>query len=290
MKRTTLALLMLAFLASLASAQKKVDERLPAETDGLVRISNLAGSVRVSGWDKDEISVTGTIASNVERLEFSSESGLATVKVVMRSGAWSAKDSEIEVRLPAGSSLDIETASAKVDVEGVKGKMRLVSVSGAIRVEGPLAAFIARSTSGSVDIAAGGANGRAQTISGNISIVSPGGDLSAESVSGNIAVRGGRVDSAALETTSGGIRFDADLGKGGRLDAKNMSGSVDLTLNPGIAADFELSTFSGKIDNGFRPDSGDSGGQAKSLSFSTGKDARVKAESFSGNVRVSKRD
>lgn len=289
MKKLARALLVLAAVAAQAAAQKKIDERLPADSDGLVRILNVSGSVEVEGWERGEIHVAGSLASNVERLDFSSEGGLATIDVVMKKGAWSAKDTDLLIRLPVGSSLDIETVSASVDVEGVRGKMRLTTVSGSIRARDGPSAFIAKSTSGSIEIESPGAGGKAQTISGGISLRGPGGDLSAESVSGAILVKGGSLDSATLTTTAGKIRFDADLAKGGRLELSSMSGSIELSLPGDIAASFDLSTFSGRIDSEFGPDAQRGEAPGRKLSFSTGKDARIRAESFSGRVSLQKR-
>jgi hypothetical protein len=43
------------------------------------------------------------------------------------------------------------------------------------------------------------------------------------------------------------------LAKGSRLAAKTTSGSVDLQLPADVAAEFEVSTFSGEIVNDFGP-------------------------------------
>jgi hypothetical protein len=289
-KKIAWALLAAALLAGTAAAQKKIDESKPAQRDGLVRISNIAGSIKVIGWDRDEISLTGTLASNIERVDFSSEGGLATVDVVIRTNSWSAKSTEIELRLPAGSSLDVDSVSAGIETSGVTGKMRLSTVSGNIKAYDGPSAYIIESTSGTVELRAKGGGGRIRTISGNISVKDPGGDLRAESVSGNIAVKGGRLDGGSFETTSGRIKLDVDLGKGARLESTSMSGSIELVFPSDVSASFELSTFSGRIENGFKSADGfqaDFG--AKSLSFSTGKDARVTAQSFSGKLSLSQR-
>jgi DUF4097 and DUF4098 domain-containing protein YvlB len=290
MRKLACALCVMAIAAGSAAAQKKIDDKLPAQADGLVRISNLAGSVRISGWERDEISLSGNLPSNVERVDFSSEGGLATISVVLRRNSWSSKSTEIEIRLPFKSSLDIETVSADIAVADVRGKMRLSSVSGSIRVEGGVAAFIANSTSGAIDIEANGGGGRARTISGYINLRDPGGEVRAESVSGAIAIRGGKLENATIETTAGKIKLDTDLAKGARVDATTMSGSIELVFPADLSAAFELSSFSGKIESDFKSGSDSSADfSSGSLSFSTGNDARVVAECFSGKISLKRR-
>ncbi len=94
-----------------------------------------------------------------------------------------------------------------------------------------------------------------------------------------------------VQTTSGDIRFDAGMAAGGRLDAKTVSGTVDLRLPTATAADFDVTTFSGNITNEFGPQARQSSeyGPGKELSFSTGAGARVVVKSFSGDVRLRKR-
>jgi DUF4097 and DUF4098 domain-containing protein YvlB len=289
-KKIACAALALALLAASAAAQKRIDEKRPAEAGVLLRISNTAGSVKVSGWDRDEIGLSGVLGSNVDRVDFSSEGGLATISVVIKRNSWSSRGTDLEVSVPSGSALDVETVSADVEVKDVKGKMRLATVSGSIRATGGPAAFIATSTSGSIVIYAEGSGGRAQSISGDIGIRNPGGDVHAVTVSGDISLKGGRIDSASLETTSGRIRLDTDLTKGAQVDAKSMSGPIELTFSAEVSAAFDLSTFSGKIENGLKPDAGESSDiLIKSLSLSTGNDARVVAESFSGKLSLKRR-
>jgi predicted membrane protein len=71
-----------------------------------------------------------------------------------------------------------------------------------------------------------------------------------------------------------------------------MSGSIDLFLPADVAADFDVSTFSGSIRNDFGPAARRTSEYipGKELSFTSGKGgARVVAKSFSGAVNLRKR-
>jgi DUF4097 and DUF4098 domain-containing protein YvlB len=292
MRKIGLVVLAMAVGALPAIAQQRVDEKRPASETGTVEVSNVSGSVRIMGWDQAEVAVTGTLGEGTERLEFSGGGDRTLVKVVLPNFAHHVEGSHLEIRVPAGSSLEVETVSAEIRVDKVVGTERLRSVSGAINVRGNPREFDAKTVSGVVDVSATSAPGRAKSVSGAITLDGVTGSVEAGSVSGAIVVKGGEVSRVELETTSGSIDFDAKLAKDGRLDAKTMSGSIDLFLPADVAADFDVSTFSGSIRNDFGPAARRTSEYipGKELSFTSGKGgARVVAKSFSGAVNLRKR-
>ena len=48
---------------------KSVNETRTAKPDGEVRIDNLAGTLKIHGWDKNEVRVTGNLGDQVDHLE-----------------------------------------------------------------------------------------------------------------------------------------------------------------------------------------------------------------------------
>jgi hypothetical protein len=68
-----------------------------------------------------------------------------------------------------------------------------------------------------------------------------------------------------------------------------MSGQVVVKVSPGVSADFDVSTFSGSIENDIGPEAERSSKYApgKELSFSSGSGgAQVSISSFSGTVKI----
>ena len=49
----------------------------------MVDISNVAGAIEVTGWDRNEVSVHGELGAGVERVDVSSQPGHTTIKVVL---------------------------------------------------------------------------------------------------------------------------------------------------------------------------------------------------------------
>ena len=292
MRKIGFVLMALAAAAMPALAQQRVDEKRPASKDGTVEIRNVAGSVKVTGWDREEVSVTGTLGKGTERLEFSGSGKRTLVKVVLPQTSHHVDGSDLEIKVPTASTLDVETVSADITAEKVSGALKLETVSGSVTAGGDPAKFDARSVSGDVEITAASAPGRAKSVSGDVTLKGVAGAVEAGSVSGKVLVTGGEVSGVELETTSGDIRFAAGLAKNARLDAKTVSGEVELILPADVAADFDVTTFSGDIINELGPPARRTSeyGPGKELSFSTGGGgARVEAKSFSGSVYLRKR-
>ena len=49
----------------------------------MVEISNVAGSIQVTGWDKSTVSVHGELGGSVERVDVTSQAGRTSIKVVL---------------------------------------------------------------------------------------------------------------------------------------------------------------------------------------------------------------
>ena len=77
----------------------------------------------------------------------------------------------------------------------------------------------------------------------------------------------------------------------GSFDFETVSGTIELRVPAGLAADFDAETFSGKITNELGPAPKRSGQilPSQELSFSTGSGgARISLQSFSGAIRIRK--
>ena len=62
--RWTIALSLAAFAGS-----DSIDRKVAADATGEVVISNVAGTIDVRGWDRNEVKVTGTLGRGVERVD-----------------------------------------------------------------------------------------------------------------------------------------------------------------------------------------------------------------------------
>jgi DUF4097 and DUF4098 domain-containing protein YvlB len=276
-------------LAGVAAAQERVDQTRPAAADGLVEIDNPAGSVRVTGWDRNEVSVSGTLGRGAEGIDLQSR-GRRTSISVEGHDPHSAK-STLEVRVPAKSHVRIESVDGSFVVAGVTGVVEAENVNGSIAVSGA-AEVDATSVNGGVEVTGASLRARAESVNGPVTVKNAGGSVQASTVNGRLIVAGGRFERVELETVSGALLFEGDLAERASLDAETVSGAVELVLPASIGADFSVSSFSGEIDNGLGPPARDTSRYTseKELSFSTGKGgASVTIHTLSGDVTIRKR-
>ena len=292
MKKIALVVVVAVLAASLAIAQQNVNERRAADPAGVVEIENVAGSVRVIGWERAEVEVTGTLGRGTERLEFSGGPGRTLVKVVLPKNAKDVDGSDLTVKVPAGSRLEVDTVSADITTEQVAGVLDLETVSGTVRAVGKPSEVKVQSVSGDVEVPAVDGPVRAQTVSGRVTLLGARGSVEVSSVSGPIKVVGADVESGELHTVSGTITFEGELAGAGRLEVETVSGEVELSLPASVAAEFRVTSFSGNITNELGPAARRSSehGPGWELEFSNGGGgARVEVQSMSGRVTLRKK-
>ncbi len=284
---------LLLFLPAALAAQSEVERTVPARADGLVTVTNVAGSVVVTGWDRDEVEVTGTLGRGVEELAVESRGGTVEIEVeLVRRSRGRDGNADLEIRVPRGCELDVEVVSADVDVSEVDGEVTIESVSGAVDVEGRPKELDVESVSGSIEIDAEVRAAVVESVSGEIRLTGVVRDVEASTVSGRIEIEAGEIAGLEIETTSGHVELSGSLAAGAEVEIESHSGSVDLGLPSSTSARFEVATFSGRITNehGPPPDR-NRYGPGKELDFQVGGgSARVKIDTFSGSVTLRQKD
>ena len=69
-----------------------------------VQISNTSGSVVVTGWNRNEVEVTGELGEGTENLEFVTSGKLTRIKVVLPRKSHSSDDTDLVVRVPSAAA------------------------------------------------------------------------------------------------------------------------------------------------------------------------------------------
>ena len=286
---TTVLTLLLA--APPARAQTRLEQSRPAAADGLVDIENMSGSVKVVGWDKNEVTVTGTLGRRAEGLDFSSTGNRTRIEVETHGSPHGVR-SDLEISVPAGSRVKVEGFDANITITGVTGAVYAETVNGSITQSGAAKEVELQSVNGSVEVAKATGRIRAESVNGAVTVREVSGEVEASTVNGELTVTGSTFERAHLEAVSGSIHFEGDLGKRAILEAETVSGSVELLLPASVSADFEISTFSGEIVNELGPAAPRKGRYTpeKELSFSAGSGgAKVVVNTLSGGISLRKR-
>ena len=287
--------LLLALLAATlpAFAGTPIDKTVAASANGKVEVSSVAGSIKITAWNRNEIHVSGTLSRDAERLAVEKTGDGVSIRVVLpRTTFGNVEGSHLVIQLPAASQLEVHTVSADIDAGGLAGAVRLESVSGSVGLVSSSASIYASAISGDVGITGSAPDAKieAHSISGKVRIEKVSGNLRAGSTSGDIQLAGeNSLQGAKLETTSGDIRFAAALGADGDYEFHAVSGNIELSLPEVPAATFDVASFSGDIDANFGPQ------PRRTSEFGPGKEwhyrngsgkADIRIRTLSGDVRI----
>jgi DUF4097 and DUF4098 domain-containing protein YvlB len=277
-----LAALALLACGPAALADSPISERAPADPAGHVEISNTAGSVTVSGWARSEVEITGTLGDGVERLEFSRAGKLTRVKVVLPGRSSRVQSTELVVKVPAASSLFVNTVSADVRSQGVRGSQRLQTISGDIGAEAAAEDVECKTVSGDVEVKGTGQRGMltVTTVSGDANVSQVAGELNGNTVSGSFTLGAGATSRSRLRSTSGDIGLQGKLDADARIDFESISGDVRLDLQGPVGAEFEVSSFNGEIRNCFGPK------PVRTSEYAPGTELRFREGAGSARVRI----
>lgn len=288
-----LAAAILAAIAAPAAAEQQITKRASVAPDATVDVSNIAGSVKVSAWDKNEVELVAELEGDKDVLKFEANTRMVRIEVDPPDDRFGRdqKDARLTLRVPQGARLNVDTVSADIAVTGVRGEQELGSVSGAVGTQAYDAPVKAASVSGEVTVTGNGGKAAvtADNVSGTTTVTGVRGSVEGEVVSGEFHVTVAAADRVELSSVSGEITVNAELTSTARVELESVSGALSLTLKPPVHANFDIETFSGDIDNCFGPKAGDTGKYTpgSELSFTQGSGgARIEMQTLSGEIRI----
>jgi DUF4097 and DUF4098 domain-containing protein YvlB len=274
------------------------EKRLAADPHGVVEISDVAGTVDVRAWDNPEVEVRADVGAGVDRIDIASDHGRVSIKVIVPNHSLRSVTTDLHIRVPRGSDLDISGVSADVTTSDVEGAQQLKTVSGNVRADVFQKNMEVKTVSGDVVLRGrgkepGAAEINVSTISGNVRIDRAGGDLEAATVSGDVSVR---LDHPAhnvrLRTTTGDVGFEGKMTKGAYLYAESVSGDLTVRAATEGSMDYEVSTFSGDITNcmGKEAERVSKYGPGRRLNGTRGAsgsgEAKIRLKTMSGDVEL----
>jgi len=274
-------------------AQQKVDIRRAVTRDVYVRLNGAFSTLRVTGWQKDSLVLTGTLPRDA-RLEpaMGGQGGApaAGVKFYVEGPASTNASAALELFVPVGATVWAKSGSATIDVTGINGGLDLNIVGGSVTVNGTPRELNIESMDGTVEVSGAPVWMRIKTASGDITMRGSCTDLGITTVSGIVTVRDGSFERTRVESVTGNVTFSAGVARAGTLLIDTHSGAIELQLGK-AALDIEATTITGSITNTVtarRPTPGREGrGEELTLSLGTGA-ARATLRSFKGNIRLTR--
>lgn len=280
----------LPFASSLAREEHRTIDAVPG---GRITVANTAGSVELSGWSRNEVEVTADLGQGVEELIVERDEDEIFIKVDAPKHNARHIDSDLIIRVPENSVVDIGVVSADIDVSGVLGEQSLHSVSGDISTDLDGADAEVDTVSGDVSLSGKGKpiDTEVSSVSGDIEADGLSGSIDATSVSGDVSIVGGSYERALGNTVNGSIDFKAELAEDARLDFETINGRVDVHLVGEVSARFNIESFNGPIRSCFGPNAERSNryGPGRELQFTEGSgSSRVTIQTLNGGIRLCK--
>jgi DUF4097 and DUF4098 domain-containing protein YvlB len=288
-----LAVALAAAVAAPAAAQQNITKRATVAADATIEVSNVQGSVDVTAWDRNEVELIAVLESDRDELEFEATPRIVRIEVDRPDGKYGRDHSEarLQLKVPAGAVLVVDTVSADIKVAGVRGEQELESVSGTVGTQAFDAPVRAASVSGDVNVTGTGGKAavRVENVSGSATVTGVRGGFDGEVVSGEIHATIAAAEEIEVNSVSGDITVNAELTSSARVEMESVSGTVELKIKPPVNADFDLESFSGDIDVCFGPKARQTSKftPGTELSFTQGEGgARIELQTLSGEIRI----
>lgn len=286
-------------LAGEAAHAGNFQQQVAADPRGEVDVSNIAGSIVITGWDQPTVAVTADVSDGAQRVQLKGGHGRTIVCVSYsdsndcngHGGGFSERVSvSLEVHVPRGSELDVSAVSADIKSHGVSGRQQLHSVSGDIDADLGSGDDDVNSVSGTISLRGSGQDGSLHVgnVSGDVIVKNTAGEFEARTVNGTLRAELASVRHARLNTTSGDIDLKARLEGNGSIETETVSGDAKLDVSAPGGYTYEAKTFSGDINNCFGQHADESRyGPGSRLNGTRGAGAgHIRMQSLSGGITL----
>jgi DUF4097 and DUF4098 domain-containing protein YvlB len=290
--------------------------RVKLGRDGRVSISNVSGDITVTAATGDEISIDAVKRargdrSRLDRVNIVVEEHPGRVDVRTEYGRPPIPDRrfrddnvsvDYNVVVPAGASLEVNSVSGRIRVDGVRGAIRFGTVSGNITASNTPRIEYLRTVSGEVELANISQDGSLSlsSVSGNINLNGvKSRALDVNTVSGEIRLRDAAVERLTAKGLSGNFEYAGTLVQNGRYEVNSHSGGVRFTITDNPGFELNAGSFSGAVSSDFQMSVGGDrnrdirtrrGPRNESLRATFGNgSASLNLRTFSGDISILRR-
>jgi len=265
-------------------AGQKLEKHFTVKGRPVVSIQNVAnGRIEVKSSKTQEVVVVGSQLSNKIGIEMEqADDRIDVTATVLDASAPAAElEEDFTLTVPEETELQIKTQTGLIYVEQVMGDMKLESIAGDIHLKEVSGYIIVRTTGGSLICTQCAGKLEFSSISGNATILQP------------------ALNNVNLMTTAGNILYDGDFFRTGLYTMRSGKGVVEVRFSSTDSFDLNAQTNLGTVDNRaeafLKPDTHGirraASKYAHGLFGSIGSGlAKVELSSFSGTIRILKRD
>src|SRR5208282_1345848 len=270
--------------ARAAGTVQRVEKQFNVTGRPVVVIHNVAnGRIEVKSWKNAQVDVVGTQSSNKIGFEIEQVGDRIDVTAIVLEPTAQPLELEADLQLtvPEETELQLKTETGLIYVEQVVGDMKLESYAGDVHL---------KEVSGYIIV---------KTTSGSLVCTQCAGKLDFSSIGGNAQILQPQLNNVNLMTTTGNILFDGDFVRTGLYSMKSGRGLVEVRFSSTDSFDLKAQTATGTVDNQasafLKPDA--HGVKHLPSKFVHGLFgtvgmglAKVELSSYSGTIRIMKRD
>jgi len=245
----TLAALILS--PGLAFAGESVNESLTADADGIVEIHNVRGTIKVVGWNKDQVEISGELDDLAEKLIFENQGKVTLINIKMpRKNINHGDGSNLIINIPIGNRLDMSGVSTDIVVENVSGGVDVRSVSGDVDVINVKKQLFVNTVSGDLTLKKSSGKAKLGTVSGEIEGRFNSKEVMVNSVSGDIELHLQDFNTLLASNVSGNVWVSGQLNDSGKTRLSSVNGDITLAFDREVNARANISAGpGGEISN-----------------------------------------
>jgi DUF4097 and DUF4098 domain-containing protein YvlB len=206
-----------------AQETETFDRTVSIGPSGTLKLKNFSGDIRITGTSGNDVAIHAVRRATRERLDnikldVTTSGSTVSIDANKRDSTWRDRNNNVvetdfEITVPQGTTLNLDSFSGKVDVRGVTGSIEAKTFSGNIEIDVAQAAQVPALT--------------AETFSGDINARVP-------------ASASGRV---RFNSFSGSVSSDLPISMGGR----SRNRDVEADFGTGSGPTLRFKTFSGDL-------------------------------------------
>ncbi len=221
--------------AAAASEKQDFHYTKPLNQGGRFSIENMNGSVEISGWDKNEVDISGTKYAKTKayldeiKIDVQASTGVVSIRTIPpvdRSN--SNAGAKYIIRVPRQVATDLASSNGSIQLSSVEGTAKIRTSNGRVGAKSVKGLVDITTTNGNVDIA---------DVTGGARVSTSNGTVDADNLHGEFNAK----------TTNGGIKARLfDIPSNALVKATTSNGPVELTVDQ-VRSDIRASTNNGHI-------------------------------------------
>ena len=236
LKKNLIAMSLIA-ISGLASAGDKVNETIKASADGVVEIHNIRGDIKIIGWDKNEVKLTGELDDLTKELVFKSQGNVILINVIMpRRNINKGDGSDLTIYVPKTNRVDVNVVSTDLMIDNIQGGIDARTVSGEAVISNVQKKLHMETVSGDISVNKSSGKMKLNSVSGDIIGDFDSNDVRAESVSGDVNLTLSNFDNLNAGSVSGEIKVSGQLNDSGSLRLSTVNGDISLSFKDAVNA------------------------------------------------------